>query len=399
MRAGRFFAWMFTVALVVVLQSGSAAASTKHGHAAVIKGETAAQTAASKPKSAVSGQQARATQRRAAVKSIRRQVSKGQVVRQAENRSATRVSRRAERRKMARAAAARASRASAQMATHNRTAVFAKPEPEFDHEGMPALRSSAFLIQDVQSGKVLLEKNAGVPQPIASITKLMTAMVVLDAHQNLGEVLEVTQEDVDTLKGTSSRLAVGTRLTREELMILALMSSENRAASALSRNYPGGLNAFIQAMNVKTKMMGMNDTHFYDASGLNKNNVSSARDLATMVANASRYPLIRDFSTRKEYTATLAGGRSRTFRNTNALVKDSDWQIDVQKTGYINESGKCLVMQAWLSHKQVAIVLLDSWGRYTRIGDANRVRKWVETSLARRDMAAAGRGAEKLAAN
>lgn len=257
------------------------------------------------------------------------------------------------------------------------------PEPEFDRDGLPLLRSAAFMVQDVATGQVVLEKNAAVPQPIASISKLMTAMVVLDAHQSLTEVLDVTDADVDMLKGTSSRLAVGTRLTREELLLLALMASENRAATALSRNYPGGQPAFIEAMNVKAKMMGMNDTRFFDPSGLNKNNVSSARDLATMVANASRYPLIREFSTQLEYAAPLSGGRVHTFHNTNALVRDSDWQIDVQKTGYISESGKCLVMQVWMAHKQLAIVLLDSWGKYTRIGDAVRIRKWIETAASR----------------
>jgi D-alanyl-D-alanine endopeptidase (penicillin-binding protein 7) len=291
------------------------------------------------------------------------------------------------------------SRATARSLQREDTPVFSGPEPEVDHDGMPLLKSSAFLVQDVQSGKILLEKNASVTQPIASITKLMTAMVVLDAQQNLAETLEITEGDVDMLKGTSSRLAVGTRLTREELLTLALMSSENRAASALSRNYPGGQAAFIEAMNIKTRMMGMNDTRFLDPSGLNKNNVSSARDLAILVANASRYPLIRDFSTRQEYSATLHGGRVHTFHNTNALVKDADWQIDVQKTGYINESGKCLVMQAWVSSKQVAIVLLDSWGRYTRLGDANRVRKWVETSMTHRDLASLHKGSVRTAAN
>lgn len=314
--------------------------------------------------------------------------------------SSRRVSSRLGARGAARSAAiAKVERATARMPKRENVLAFRVPEPEVDHEGMPLLKSSAFMVQDVQSGKILLEKNASVAQPIASITKLMTAMVVLDAHQNLAETLEITDGDLDLLKGTSSRLAVGTRLTREELLILALMSSENRAASALARNYPGGQAAFIEAMNVKTRMMGMNDTRFFDSSGLNKNNVSSARDLAILVANASRYPLVREFSTRQEYSATLHGGRVHTFHNTNALVKDSDWQIDVQKTGYINESGKCLVMQAWVSNKQVAIVLLDSWGRYTRIGDANRVRKWVETSMSRQDLASLHKGGVRTAAN
>ncbi|MDP5240185.1 serine hydrolase [Uliginosibacterium sp. 31-16] len=260
-------------------------------------------------------------------------------------------------------------------------------EADFDSLGNPLIRSSAFYVQDVNTGEVLLEKNSSAALPIASITKLMTSMVVLDAHQNLGEVLEITEDDVDRIKGTSSHLTVGTRLTREELMHLALMASENRAASALARNYPGGMPAFLEAMNVKTRLLGLGETRFYDGTGLTKTNVSSARDLASMVANASRYPLIREFSTSTGYTATLANGRTHAFHNTNALVKSPDWQIDVQKTGYISESGKCLVMQAWMGNKPLAIVLLDSWGRYTRLGDANRIRKWLEASLARQQLA------------
>lgn len=257
----------------------------------------------------------------------------------------------------------------------------ARPAPlkEFDDAGNPLLRSSAFIVQDVTSGEILLEKNSSEAQPIASITKLMTSMVVLDAHQDLSEMLEVTDEDVDRIKGTSSRLAVGTRLSREDMLRLALMASENRAASALARNYPGGIQAFLAATAVKSSLMGLKETRLYDGSGLNKNNVSSARDLATLVANASRYPLIREFSTAPEHTVVLKYGRPYTFHSTNSLVKSPDWQIDVQKTGYISESGKCLVMQAWMGNKPLAIVLLDSWGRYTRIADANRIRKWLET--------------------
>jgi len=260
-------------------------------------------------------------------------------------------------------------------------------EADFDGAGNPLIRSCAFYVQDLNTGEVLLQKNASAPLPIASITKLMTSMVVLDAHQNLNEVLEVTESDIDRIKSTSSHLSVGTRLTREDLLHLALMASENRAASALARNYPGGMSAFLEAMNVKAQLMGLSETRFYDGTGLTKNNVSSARDLATLVANASRYPLIREFSTSREHTADLSGGRSYTFHTTNSLVKSPEWQIDVQKTGYINESGKCLVMQAWMGNKPLAIVLLDSWGRFTRQADANRIRKWLEASLARQQLA------------
>jgi len=271
-------------------------------------------------------------------------------------------------------------------------------DADFDREGNPLLKSSAFYVQDVRSGKVLLEKNANVVVPIASITKLMTAMVVLDAHLPLGEVIEVSEDDVDRLKGTSSRLAVGTRMAREDLMRLALMSSENRAASSLSRNYPGGQKAFVDSMNAKAQLLGMSDTRFFDGSGLNHGNVSSARDLATLVSSASHYPLIREFTTTAEYTASLNGGRVHTFHNTNALVKSPEWQIEVSKTGFINESGKCLVMQAWMANKPLAIVLLDSWGRFTRLADANRIRRWLE-EVAPRGSKLAGLPSESASLN
>ncbi|GAB4062921.1 hypothetical protein GCM10028811_33800 [Uliginosibacterium sediminicola] len=253
-------------------------------------------------------------------------------------------------------------------------------ERDVDSEGNPLIRSSAFVVQDLSSGKVLLEKNADLAQPIASITKLMTAMVVLDANLDMNEILTVTNDDVDRLKGTSSHLPVGTRLSREDMLRLALMASENRAASALGRSYPGGLSAFIEAMNRKALSLGLHETRFYDSIGLNKNNVASARDLVVMTTAASRYTLIRNFTTTAEYSVKL-NGRERSFHNTNALVRNSDWQINLSKTGYINESGKCLVMNAMLANRPTAIVLLDSWGRYTRVADANRIRRWVENAM------------------
>lgn len=253
-------------------------------------------------------------------------------------------------------------------------------EPDFDKEGNPLLKSSAFIVQDMDSGQVLLEKNASMAQPIASITKLMTAMVVLDANLDLTEMLEITDDDVDRLKGTSSHLPVGTHLTREDMLRLALMASENRAASALSRYYPGGHSAFIDAMNIKATALGLGETRFYDSIGLNKNNVASARDLVAMSTAASHYPLIREFTTTAEHTVAIKG-RERSFHNTNALVRNSDWQINLSKTGYINESGKCLVMQVVLANKRMAIILLDSLGRYTRVADAIRIRKWVESAM------------------
>ncbi|MEW5887433.1 MAG: D-alanyl-D-alanine endopeptidase [Pseudomonadota bacterium] len=241
------------------------------------------------------------------------------------------------------------------------------------------LRSAAVLVQDQSTGAVLFEKNAQAVVPIASITKLMTAMVVLDAQSSLSETLVVTDEDVDRLRGSSSRLRVGTELSREDMLRLALMSSENRAASALSRHYPGGREAFVEAMNRKAEAIGLKDTHFRDPTGLSAANVSSARDLVKMVAAASKYPLIREMSTTPEYEVEV-NGRRMAFRNTNTLVRNSSWEIGVSKTGFINESGKCLVMQAWLANKPMIIVLLDSVGRLTRIGDAQRIRKWIESA-------------------
>lgn len=241
------------------------------------------------------------------------------------------------------------------------------------------LHSSAVLVLDQMSGSILYEKNAGAVVPIASITKLMTAMVSLDAQPNLQELMTISEEDIDTLKGTRSRLKVGTQLPREDMLRLALMSSENRASSALSRYYPGGRPAFIAAMNRKAQMLGLHDTHFEDSTGLNSANVSSARDLVKMVAAAHQYPLIREFSTAAEYNV-IVDGRVQEFHNTNSLVRsaNSGWDIGLSKTGFINEAGKCLVMQAWFNHKPMIIVLLDSWGKMTRIGDANRIKKWVE---------------------
>lgn len=241
------------------------------------------------------------------------------------------------------------------------------------------LESSAALVQDQATGAVLFEKNAGAVVPIASITKLMTAMVALDAKPDLEETLAIGDDDVDTLKGTHSRLKVGTQLSRENMLRLALMSSENRASSALSRHYPGGRPAFIAAMNRKAQALGLLDTHFEDPTGLTAANVSSARDLTKMVAAAHQYPLIREFSTTSEYQVPLAH-RTETFRNTNMLVRTGNWDIGLSKTGFINEAGRCLVMQAWLNNKPTIIVLLDSWGKLTRIGDANRIKRWIESA-------------------
>ena len=241
------------------------------------------------------------------------------------------------------------------------------------------IESASALVIDQSSGTVLYEKNAAAQVPIASITKLMTDMVALDVRPSLTEMLTVDEDDIDAIKGTRSRLQVGTRLSREEMLRLALMSSENRAASTLSRHYPGGRAAFIAAMNRKAEELGLTDTHFKDPTGLTPANVSSARDLTKLVAAAHGYPLIRQFSTTPEYEVNIAG-RPRAFHNTNSLVKSDNWEIGLSKTGYISEAGKCLVMQAWLNNKPMIIVLLDSWGRLTRIGDANRIKRWIESA-------------------
>jgi len=260
-------------------------------------------------------------------------------------------------------------------------------ELALDSKGNPLLKSSAFYVANQATGEVLLEKNGGAVVPIASITKLMTAMVVLEASPSLSEELTIDEEDIDQLKGTGSRLSLGTRMTREELLRLALMSSENRAASTLARHYPGGLPAFVNAMNIKARLLSMTDTRFHDSTGLNPANVSSPRDLARLVAAASRYPLIREFSTTAERYVEVRGRQLR-FGNTNSLVKNPDWEISVSKTGYISEAGRCLVMQAWINQQPVVIVLMDSVGRYTRTADAQRVRKWIDSRSAERVAAA-----------
>jgi len=242
------------------------------------------------------------------------------------------------------------------------------------------LKSSVALVLDQDTNEVLFSKNSQAVLPIASITKLMTAVVVTEAQLPLDEVLTVTQDDVDTEKGSRSRLSVGTQLTREEMLHLALMSSENRAAHALGRAYPGGLPAFVAAMNRKASELGMVDTRYVEPTGLSSRNQSSARDLATLVKHAHGHQIIRDLSTSLEYQVAV-GQRQLQFHNTNGLVKNPEWEIGLQKTGYISEAGRCLVMQAKLAGRQVIMVFLDSAGRYSRIGDAERVRKWINETL------------------
>lgn len=234
------------------------------------------------------------------------------------------------------------------------------------------------LVWDPSTSSVLFEKNANAVQPIASISKLMTAMVVVEARQDMDEVLEVTADDIDQIKRTSSRLRVGSRLTRADMLHIALMSSENRAASALGRNYPGGLKAFVAAMNAKATELGMNDTHYVEPTGLSSENVSSARDLARLVMAAQKYPIIREYSTNREYEVQ-PGGPSLQYRNSNHLVANPGWDIVLQKTGYISEAGRCLVMQTMIRGRAIVMVFLDAKGKHGRAADAGRVRRWLES--------------------
>lgn len=238
------------------------------------------------------------------------------------------------------------------------------------------LKSSVAFVVDQDTNEVLLAKNTHAVLPIASITKLMTALVVTEAHLSMDETLTITDADIDTEKGSRSRLAPGTQLTRGEMLHLALMSSENRAANALGRHYPGGLSAFVAAMNTKAKSLGMADTRYVEPTGLSSSNQSSARDLATLVKAAYQVPVIRELSTSPEYQVAV-GKRQLQYHTTNRLVRSPDWDIGLQKTGYITEAGQCLVMQAKLAGRKLILVLLDSAGKYSRIADAERIRRWL----------------------
>jgi serine-type D-Ala-D-Ala endopeptidase (penicillin-binding protein 7) len=244
----------------------------------------------------------------------------------------------------------------------------------------PALKSRSFLVIDETDSSVLLSKRADEAKPIASITKLMTSLVVSEANPNWDELIEITAEDGLGAKTVSSRLNLGTYLSRADLMHLALMASENRAAHALARAYPGGLEACIRAMNAKAQALGMTHTHFEDPTGLSSDNVASSQDLAKLVLAASAVPIIREYSTDQRYSVKV-GRRSLEFHNTDALVRNPAWNIVVQKTGYIEEAGRCLVMKTVMAGRSVIIVLLDSTGKYTRVADAQRIRKWLETHI------------------
>ena len=246
----------------------------------------------------------------------------------------------------------------------------------------PSLRSQAALVVDQQSGEVLLGKNMQSKLPIASLTKLMTAIVMLDADLDPNGLAQVTQADVDRLRRSPSRLQVGTVLTRDELLHLALMASENRAASALASSFPGGRDSFVLAMNLKAQLLGMSGTRFEDATGLSGGNVSTAEDLGKLVQAAHAYPKIREYSTSTSYQIKV-GRRTMRFGNTNRLIMNTRWDIGLSKTGYISEAGRCLVMQVTLAGRSIIIVLLDSWGKYTRVSDAIRIRQWLEFATGR----------------
>lgn len=241
---------------------------------------------------------------------------------------------------------------------------------------MPALHSSIAYVVDEDTHEALFDKNSNAIVPIASITKLMTSMVVLDSKASLTDEITVTEEDRDYEKMTGSRLSVGSTLDREDMLHIALMASENRAAAALSRYFPGGRPAFIAAMNVKAKALGMTDTHFESPSGLTSKNVSSARDLVKMVEAAYQYPLIRKFSTDRSYTVDT-GKRTIAYHSTNALIRDPRWDIGLQKTGFINEAGICLVMRATIANRPMVLVLLDSSGRFSDFADAGTLRSLI----------------------
>jgi len=247
--------------------------------------------------------------------------------------------------------------------------------------GTPALRSNAVYVLDETNAAVVLSRQSDVAMPIASITKLMTALVVLEAGQPLDEQIQITDEDRGGTKSTASRLEVGTSLSRADLLHLALMASENRAAHALGRSYPGGLPACIEAMNAKARALGMKSTHFVEPTGLSSDNVASSEDLARLVLAAAQSPTIQEYSTDKRYAVPVRRHQVE-FHNTDSLVQNPTWNIIVQKTGYIAEAGRCLVMKAIFEGRSVVIVLLDSAGKYTRVADARRIRKWLESRLA-----------------
>lgn len=269
----------------------------------------------------------------------------------------------------------------AQPATATISSEQTSEDPLFSHLNPRKLylRSDAVLVTDGREGQVLFEKNMHIRRPIASLTKLMTAMVVLDAHLPGEEIVTITKADRDRLRGSGSKLSFGTKLTRRDLLEMALAASENRAAAALGRTFPGGTEAIVAAMNEKARQLGMQDTAFQDPAGLHYGNLSTAADLSTLVEAAYRYPLIRELSTiGTDFVTDLRTGWKIRFVNTNRLVRNGRWNIDLSKTGYIAEAGHCLVMRAEIADRPVIVVLLNSWGELTKYGDANRIRQWLD---------------------
>ncbi|MEW5968044.1 MAG: serine hydrolase [Pseudomonadota bacterium] len=273
-------------------------------------------------------------------------------------------------------------------------AVLPAPQVQVDYPEIPALSSQSVLVFDRISGQPLLAKNATEQTPIASITKLMTAILVLDAGQPLDETVTLTHDDRDMLKGTGSRLAIGSSYTRGQLLHLALIASDNRAAHALGRSYPGGLDRFVANMNRMALALGMQDTVYVEPTGLSSGNRSTAIDLARLADYAyQNYPEIREMSTAGQYTlgtqrVVVKKKRKKqvqyrpvAFNNTNRFTRADDWQIGLSKTGFINEAGHCLVMQAQVAERDVIIVLLDAQGKNSRAGDATRIKDWLESTL------------------
>lgn len=242
------------------------------------------------------------------------------------------------------------------------------------------LRSEAAFVQDLENADILYDKNSDEVRPIASISKLMTALIVAEAGLPLNELIKISDADVDRVRYSRSRLSVGTELSRADMLHLALMSSENRAAHALGRYYPGGMPAFVRAMNDKARALGMRNTRFVEPTGLSSDNVSTPRDLVKLLRAASKQPLIHRYTTDEKYEVSIARGRQLLYNNTNRLVSNADWDIKISKTGFINEAGECLVMLTRIDNRDVAIVLLNSSGRYSRIGDAVRIRTLVENA-------------------
>lgn len=270
--------------------------------------------------------------------------------------------------------------------THNAAAESKAQQPLSDRsvadQAQPlALFSNAALVRDHESGTVLYGKNIDTVHPIASLTKLMTAIVILDSGLSLDATIRVENQDIDLERGSRSKMRVGEVLARRDMLRLALMSSENRAASALARTFPGGCDAFVAVMNRRAAKLEMGNTWFVDSSGLSNKNVSTARDMVKLVEAAARYELIREYSTTPQVALTrLDSGTQINYLNTNVLLRrDNGWNIHLSKTGYLNEAGYCLVLQAVIDQRTVDIILLDAYGRYSRVGDANRIKRWIET--------------------